>query len=121
MSSTPYEHIDPNFLYVTAGSDLETFRLLAQTFLKIAPPMFARLETAARESDPLRCAAEAHSLRGATCLLAASRLSDLLGQLEVSCRQSAPEMPPVDLPALRSLFDKVTQEVEICLHHFTGD
>lgn len=112
-----YGAIDPWVLYHAAGEDLETYRILSQTFLDIAPPMFDRLRLALDGGDPGELLRAGHALRGTVSLVGAVALEGVLNELERGARAGEMAPPP---PGLAAMFAQVVQEVLASIAAFDG-
>ena len=103
---TTYSAIDPAVLLRLAG-DRSTFRVLSQTFIEHAPPLFSQLVTALGRDDYGAVGRQSHALKGMTMLVGADRLTTLLQQLETAARsQQRAETGELD-----QLFGQVLSEV----------
>lgn len=111
MQHSPYQSIDPQVLLKAVGGDLDAFRSMTETYLRIAPPMLARLQQAAAAGDGAAVTRESHALKGTTALVGAARLTQQLAQIESLARSAALELLPTLLPALEPEFRHVMQEV----------
>ena len=120
MQETSYLYIDPIVLFRMVQCDLSAFRKLSKTFLEIAPPMFARLETALQMDVAPKIAQASHSLRGATALVGAKQLTDVLIKMESAARAEQKGGSVVELAELKQLFSLTVQEVQSSILSFAG-
>lgn len=118
MPQTSYHCIDPRVLFRTVDNDIASFRDLSRTYLEIAPPMFERLEQALQTGVGLAHAC--HTLKGATVLVGAVQLTDLLAAMEHAARDGQKHEGVDLLPGLRRLFLLSLKEVRSSLVNFNG-
>jgi HPt (histidine-containing phosphotransfer) domain-containing protein len=111
MSFPQYQYIAPQVLLNAAGDDLDTFRMLSQTFLKITPPMFERLQHAMVAGDDKEIAQACHALRGSTSLIGATRLTAALQAIESAALAGTANGAPAERAGLPQLMESVMQEV----------
>ena len=115
---TTYQYIDPTILFNLAADDIDLFRMLAATYRDMTPAILWRLQNALLAVDRESISHECHSLRGATSLIGAAALTDMLLSIERHCRSDPPApLPPYGTP-LATLFDMTLQEVEFSITHF---
>lgn len=81
-----YQHIDPHVLLAAAAEDIEAFTDLSNTFLRIAPPMLARLQQGEAVGDHAVSMREAHSLKSTAELIGAARLARMAEDIESQAR-----------------------------------
>lgn len=81
-----YQHIDPHVLLAAAAEDVEAFADLSNTFLRIAPPMLARLQQGEAAGDHAVSVREAHSLKSTAALIGAARLARMAEDIETQAR-----------------------------------
>jgi len=96
MSSVP-SRFDPQALLEAAGGDATLARELIDIYLRIGPPMVARLRLAAAADTGDAIAEEAHALRGCLLLLGAVEAGADCRALEGAARR---ERGPVGARAL---------------------
>ena len=114
---TPYLHTDPASLLRELNGDLVAFRALSATYLRIAPPLLAKLEQALCAADGAALARAAHALRGAATLMGSTALVLLLRRFEQGA--AAGDLPgAADLADLRHLFEAAAGEVGHSAVHF---
>ena len=111
----PYRAIEPQILMKAVGGDPGAFRELSETFLRIAPPMFARLEQASAAADHAAAAMEGHSLKSTTALVGAAQLTRLVETMETFARRHDVHGATMALPLLAAEFVLVMQEVKISM------
>ena len=106
-----YRVIDPVVLMNAVGNDIDAFRELPATYLRIAPPMLARLEQAVAAADHEVAAVESHSLKSSTALVGAVQLTRLVEAMETFARRADARGAAMTLPILATEFALVQQEV----------
>lgn len=111
MRFSQYHHIDPPVLLRAAGDDLDAFRSLSETFLQIAPPMFARLQQALNGTDRKALVQASHALRGTVALVGAHALAALLLAIERPT-EAGPEAATPAAAELSQLMQAVLLEVQ---------
>ena len=121
MRHKQYQHIDPLVMLNAVGKDLDAFRSLSKTFLRLAPPMFERLEGAIMAGDRKASLHEVHSLKGTTSLIGAGQLTELLKDIEGLLWREAQGGFVQYVPELTRLFGLVMQEVRASVVDFQGD
>lgn len=111
MRANPYRCIDPNVLLQAVGDDAASFRQLSQTFLRITPPMLAKLEEALRAGNCDKAVLETHSLKSSASLVGAARLAGMFAELEGMARRGDVATAASALPAAADELAQVMLEV----------
>ena len=117
MQGHQYRTIDPLVLLHAVGNDAGAFRELSQTFLRITPPMLARLEKALAARDSANVVLEAHTLKGTTALVGAACATRLAHEIEALSRGGDADGAARLLPALATEFALVAREVLRSVEH----
>jgi HPt (histidine-containing phosphotransfer) domain-containing protein len=120
MRQELYQFTDPSVLLVAVAGDLKSCRELAATFVEIAPPMFERLDQAMQVGNNQAIIQACHALRGATVLVGAAQLTELLSKIENARRRGDQACVLPAFAELIPLFGNVMQEVRHCSLHFSG-
>lgn len=121
MRHKQYHYIDPVVMHNAVGKDLDAFRSLSKTFLRLAPPMFERLERAFLAGDSKASLHQVHSLKGTTSLIGAAQLTQLLKDIENLLWRKEQGSFVQYIPELTRLFGLVMQEVQASIVDFQGD
>lgn len=112
-----YRVIDPDVLMKAVGGDPRSFCELSETFLRIAPPMLARLEQAIAAGNHAAAAIEAHSFKSTTSLVGALQLPRLAEGLEMLVQSGDLQGAAALLQSLAAEFTVVMQEVRASMKH----
>lgn len=120
MQGFAYRSIDPRALFDTLDGDLESFRHLSETFLRIVPPMMQRLELAGRNGQWPMAALESHSIAGTAVLVGAALLARLARDAEALAKRGDGAALLACLPALRAEFAQAIEEVRHSVRSFAG-
>jgi len=120
MNPSRYQSIDPAVLLAAVGGDLPSFHEMSQTFLRIAPPMLAKLETAISLGDCAKIAQESHSLKGTTSLVGASKLTGLVQDIELRGKRGETGGFAAVLHEVTQEFSIVMEEVQASILDFQG-
>lgn len=88
-----FQHIDPHVLLAAAAEDVDAFSDLSHTFLRIAPPMLARLKQGEAAGDHAAAMREAHSLKSTAALVGAAQLARMAEEIENRARDGHPGQP----------------------------
>lgn len=105
-----YQHIDPHVLLAAAAEDVDAFVDLSHTFLRIAPPMLARLQQDEAAGDHAAAMRGAHSLKSTAALVGAAQLARMAEETENRARDGH-DSPAAALDALARELDCVMDEV----------
>lgn len=111
MHQPPYRHIAPLLLMEAADGDIEVFRDLSRTFLRIAPPMLEQVKKAALAGDLSSALRESHSFKGTAALVGAERLAQMAETIENLSRGGDSSEIVRSLPELAQEFVQVMKEV----------
>lgn len=120
MPNNSYHHIDPQVLLQAVAGDIDAFCSMAHTYLRIAPPMLARLRQAAAAGDVTALAYDSHALKGSAALVGAARLAQLLAQIEGRSRNGERDSLAPLLAELEPEFHQVMREVQASIADCQG-
>jgi HPt (histidine-containing phosphotransfer) domain-containing protein len=96
-------------------SDDSFLRDLIQIFLEDCPHRLVEIEQALAAGDSRKLTIAAHSLKGSSANFGAHHLRALCERIEHCGQQGTLGEVPVQLPALREEFGRVTAELELLL------
>jgi HPt (histidine-containing phosphotransfer) domain-containing protein len=118
MHRDRYYAIDPFVLLKAVGEDMDSFRRLSGTFLRIAPSTLARLEETVAANDNAKAALTVHSFKGTAALVGANRLIKIIEAVEYLCKRGDMDSIAALLPALTHEFGTVMLEVQASIIDF---